>query len=519
MKRSVLMAIGLLAGCNDFQADELVASRADELSVAPATRAYAVARTATAARAVNRTVISESGKRRPSHWPLRLATPAARAEQPGGGADIVGGEPHTGNPEVPIILMLDAAQNVIAICSGTLIEPRLVLTAAHCVDGVVPAVGYGVYFGTDALVENDPGGLFFTMAESVVFHPDWNPDDLAAGNDIGLIHLVDEVPITPAAIRTAPLAAGDIGASVHLVGWGITGGGLDDSGVKRHVFSTLDDFNVNLVVVGNPETNTCSGDSGGPAFLEVGGAEQVVGVTSFGDENCEIQGVSTRVDAFVDFIAANSEPGGPGPGGGGFGDPCADASECDSGVCVTGAGAAEGFCSSLCDAATSCPGGSECVAVDAENSVCVPAEQPGGGAGQLGDACTAGADCASGLCATDADGNGICTEECDGLLDCADGFSCEQVEGGSVCLPADDVSGGFPTPIPNEDEGGCSAAGGAGGPAALLLVLVALALLPEGRRARRSRRRPEKQPRSPYGFPQLARVAQRRPPPPRSLPD
>jgi hypothetical protein len=492
MKRSVLMAIGLLAGCTDFQADELVASRADEISIAPATRAapYAVAQAGTGA--ANRTVIGESGRRTPSHWPLRMARPSARAAQPGGSADIVGGSPHTGNPEVPIILMLDEAQDVIAICSGTLIAPKLVLTAAHCVDGVVPAVGYGVYFGTDATLEEDPGGLFFTMAESVVFHPDWDPDVLDAGNDIGLIHLVDEVPIAPAAIRTTPLAAGDIGSPVHLVGWGITGGGLDDSGIKRHVVSTLDDFNVNLVVVGNPETNTCSGDSGGPAFLEVGGVEQVVGVTSFGDENCEIQGVSTRVDAFVDFISANSEPGGPGGGGGGFGDPCADASQCDSGVCVTGAGAAEGFCSSLCDAATGCPSGAECVAVDAENSVCVPGEQPGGGDGQLGDACSEGSQCASGLCATDDSGNGICTEECDGLLDCADGFSCEPVDGGSVCLPADDVSGGFPTPIPAEDEGGCSAAGGADGPAALLLVLLALILARVGRQ-----RSPERLARSP----------------------
>ena len=449
MKRCLLTAMTLLAGCTrqDLQID----SRSAELALAGTADKFELA---------SRPQLRE--------WPPDLA----RVD-----TNIVGGTPHSGNPEVALIAMLDADGNIIGICSGTLIQPKLVLTAAHCVDGQVPAAGFAVYFGTDIVADEDPGFLFLTEAVSVVFHPEWNPDDLVAGNDIGLIHLADEVPLTPAAIRTAPLSAAELGAPVHLVGWGITGGGLEDSGIKRHVISRLDDFDDKLVLVGNAETNTCSGDSGGPAFLTVGGVEQVVGVTSFGDENCLETGVSTRVDVFLDFIAANAEPGGPGPGAGGLGAPCTDGGDCQSGICVTGGGQA--FCSAECSATEACPGGFECAQLDAATAVCVPAQSDG----QLGDACQTGAECASGLCATAADGSGICTSSCVTGLDCAAGFACEAVEGGSVCLPDEGGGGGFPTPIPSDEDEGCSAAGGVNGLSALL-PLLGLALIYRRRQAR-----------------------------------
>jgi MYXO-CTERM domain-containing protein len=461
MKRFLFAAVGLMVGCAgpelDAELDVHVVPRSVEVSIAVPNA-------------------PKAPQRRLARLPFDLDDVPAPS--------IVGGTPHAGNPEVPLIIMVDDVGDPIAICSGTLIQPKLVLTAAHCVDGQIPAAGFILYFGTDATAENDPGFRFSTEAESVVFHPDWDPDDLVAGNDIGLIHLVDEVPIPPAAIRTAPLSQADLGSTIHLVGWGITGGGQEDSGLKRHVFSRLDDFDSNLVVVGNPDTNTCSGDSGGPAFLEVGGVEQVMGITSFGDRNCEIEGVSTRVDAFVDFINANSDPNQP--GGGGFGAPCDEGAQCQSGVCVTGGpvppgGGASGFCSELCGGANGCPNGFECAQVDPDNAVCLPSDSPEP-PGEIGDPCTAGDECVSGLCAVGED-DGICTETCLTSLDCPDGFSCEEIDGGSVCLPGGGGGGGgFPTPIPSDDDGGgCSAGAGSTGSAGFAFVL-ALALFTRRRR-------------------------------------
>ena len=48
----------------------------------------------------------------------------------------------------------------------------------------------------------------------------------------------------------------------------------------------------------------CQGDSGGPAFVGTGANKRVAGVTSYGDADCTIFGVSARVSGYyADFIA------------------------------------------------------------------------------------------------------------------------------------------------------------------------------------------------------------------------
>jgi secreted trypsin-like serine protease len=224
-------------------------------------------------------------------------------------AGIVGGASHTGNPETALLLPLDAQNQILGFCSSTLVGPRLLLTAAHCVDPSIPAAGFAAYFGTDFTAETDPGLLFIAFAEAVAIHPAWNPDDIVAGNDIAVIRLVETVPIAPKQVRTSPLGAADRNAPVELVGWGLTAGGANDTGVKRRVVSQLFDFDATLISIGSPGTNTCNGDSGGPAFL----GDRVIGVTSFGDAGCATTGIDTRVDAFLDFLRAAGVDATPDP--------------------------------------------------------------------------------------------------------------------------------------------------------------------------------------------------------------
>jgi hypothetical protein len=284
---------------------------------------------------------------------LALSAPVtALADAGGSGGNIVGGAPTTGDPAVAIIAAFDADEAIQFTCSGTLIGPDVILTAGHCVDDPSTA-GYLIWFGT-VLSETDPGFVFATFADTVAPHPGWD-GTLEGGNDIAIIRTVDVVPIEPRPVNTRAIRASDVGDPVRLVGWGITGGGEADQGVKRAVLSRLDDYDAELVVVGNPDTNTCSGDSGGPAFMTLDGEEVVVGVTSFGDANCAMYGASTRVDAYLDFIAREGDldlgiedPTDPDPGdddddwGDGDDDDDDEDDDGDGGGCAVGGGAGPG---------------------------------------------------------------------------------------------------------------------------------------------------------------------------------
>jgi hypothetical protein len=71
-----------------------------------------------------------------------------------------------------------------------------------------------------------------------------------------------------------------------------------------NVGGTAGDIDGNQVYYLQPTNigGPCSGDSGGPMFVTRGGVEFLAAVTSFGDFNCEIDGISTRVDTFEAFI-------------------------------------------------------------------------------------------------------------------------------------------------------------------------------------------------------------------------
>lgn len=181
-----------------------------------------------------------------------------------------------------------------AFCSGTLVAPDVVLTAAHCTDFFTAPVG-GAGFGPDDLrvsfdVAPDENSTYY-VADHIVVHPDWLTAGPCLGNskhlclaspaeDIALIFLRETVSgVTPSPIAgPGYLDELDVTSETFtVVGYGtddfIKGSALSPNqvtvvdGVRSYreitAINTHDAFPDRFLKV---TAGVCFGDSGGPMF-------------------------------------------------------------------------------------------------------------------------------------------------------------------------------------------------------------------------------------------------------------
>ncbi len=228
-------------------------------------------------------------------------------------AAITWGEPDTKHTNVGAMVNDYPDYGLWQSCTGTLISPRVFLTAGHCVEDLdVTALPTFVNFDQDAL---NAGTLLAVQA--AIPHPDyyWGPN--SNPYDVGVLILAEPVTdIVPAnlpkegfldqLLADGLLNQGQEKAKFTLVGYG---GSLDwpppdiyyedTRQVAYSEYRTL--LKVWLKMSQNQATGdggTCYGDSGGPAFWEdpVTKVETIVGVTSWGDAQCVASAFNYRVD-------------------------------------------------------------------------------------------------------------------------------------------------------------------------------------------------------------------------------
>lgn len=211
------------------------------------------------------------------------------AERGEAGAAIVNGDVDEGHPAVVALTVSGQA-----FCSGTLVTPTLVVTAAHCVDeastGIRPEE-IEIFFGTRT---NGEGVTISAL--QVVAKPDWNIDDPNADEDIAVVRLAEPGPATPVPLGELP----SNGTTLTMVGFGITSDQAGDSGTKRITTATILDRDPKIFFLETDPGATCSGDSGGTALALVDGVEHLVGVHTRSD--CVDFMIDERIDAHMGFL-------------------------------------------------------------------------------------------------------------------------------------------------------------------------------------------------------------------------
>jgi len=358
-----------------------------------------------------------------------------------------------------------------AACTASIISPRVVLTAKHCIQGgsssAAPARQFRVYTGRSTSEFTSE----YRVQEIRPAPGCWNL--CGDASDVAVLILsspVSEVPLEVSFDEPGWLA----GQTIRAVGYGQTPAG--GSGIKYTTMKQVEGTGRGLIFV---EPAVCQGDSGGPL---IGPDGKVYGVASFitspdgmSRPTCgTAPGAYNSINRHRDLIEGAIEDAGDCISGGdemcnGVDDDCDDAvdetctplgescgsdDECVGNDCSdTPAGR---ICTQDCDPlrpSLGCPPGMYCSNVGGCDGKCVSGAP---GSGGNGADCTEDTECASLFCVDPGDGRQRCLDPCRGDEGvCLAGEACAAVPGAcGGCVGAGIVAGrrGLGEPCATDDD-------------------------------------------------------------------
>jgi hypothetical protein len=212
--------------------------------------------------------------------------------------------------QLAVIALSDTDATSGGICSGTLIAPRIVLTAKHCTTGTA-GDAFWVLFGMD---DTAPVLALQTVRKREHDTVDLTLLELSAAPS-------DTLAVAPIPITLEDLSDADIGITLEQAGYGYVNTNGTTNG-RFFVAEPLDGFETDgnyLVVNGMNVHGVCFGDSGGPSMrISPAGDTRVLGALGYGDPSCVGRDRYTRVDgarAWIEEWTGVTPGAGPRPCG------------------------------------------------------------------------------------------------------------------------------------------------------------------------------------------------------------
>lgn len=312
------------------------------------------------------------------------------------------------------IAVVELVRNNEGFCTGTLIGAKTVITAAHCVNGLVPGPGVVARFWQKSGTQYVTSDIQIASAS-----PHTGYDGVSHDYDVALVELISEAPHPSAKLIPHLIDQSYVGRDVRHVGYGY------GSAARDQVTYAIRQVTANGIEGAATGKNTCFGDSGGPAFVRPdGGEEFLVGVVSWGDGQCSQIGWDQRVDIVNHWVRTTAATW--------------EAPTCDADLlCKQGctpvdpdcACALDGVCNATCGGFTPDSDCANCGADGVCSTVQCPEPEPESDCRPDGQPCPNPTQCQGLRCTSDTQHSEYCTRVCASTDECISGMECN----GGLC--------------------------------------------------------------------------------------